>query len=227
FGDLITCREWGEGWLNEGFATYAEYLWREHAEGRDAADVELRQWAEAYFSEDAQRYRRTVATRVYDEPIDIFDHHLYEKGGRVLHMLRQVLGDEPFWRSIAHYLTKHRTGSVETRDLARAVEAATGRVLDWFFEQWVTGGAGRPELDVRYTWDAEHRLACVTVVQTQTVDASTPLFRLPLKVRVRVGDGDRDVDLEVTGKEQTFSFALPEEASLARFDPGKGLLARH
>ena len=77
-----------EGWLNEGFATYFEYVWREHHEGRDAADLELEDWAEQYFGEDAGRYRRPIATKLYDEPIDIFDRHLYEKGGRVLHMLR-------------------------------------------------------------------------------------------------------------------------------------------
>src|SRR6266496_2730699 len=93
FGDLVTCRDWGEGWLNEGFATYAEYLWREHHEGRDAADLELEEWGDLYFGEDGGRYRRTIATKLYDEPIDIFDHHLYDKGGRVLHMLRNVLGD--------------------------------------------------------------------------------------------------------------------------------------
>src|SRR6478609_1581819 len=106
FGDLVTCRDWGEGWLNEGFATYAEYLWREHHEGRDAADLELEQWAESYFGEDSARYRRTIATKYYDEPLDIFDHHLYEKGGRVLHMLRDVLGDAAFWAALAHYLEK-------------------------------------------------------------------------------------------------------------------------
>ncbi|HPH70613.1 MAG TPA: M1 family metallopeptidase, partial [Kofleriaceae bacterium] len=98
FGDLVTCRDWGEGWLNEGFATYAEYLWREHYEGRDAADLELDEWADMYFGEDAGRYRRTIATKMYQEPIDIFDHHLYEKGGRVLHMLRNVVGDDAFFK---------------------------------------------------------------------------------------------------------------------------------
>ncbi|MCG8417894.1 MAG: M1 family metallopeptidase [Proteobacteria bacterium] len=226
FGDLLTCRHWGEGWLNEGFATYSEYLWREHSEGRDAADVELAFWDEKYFSEDSSRYRRKVATKIYDEPIDIFDHHLYEKGGRVLHMLRQLLGDQAFWASIAHYLNKHRTGSVETRDLARSIESATGRVLDWFFEQWITEGAGHPELEVAYAWDADRKLARFTVVQTQTLEHDTPIFRMPLKVRFRVGDVDRDLPIEVTEREQTFFFVLDEEPSQAIFDPGKTLLAK-
>jgi aminopeptidase N len=226
FGDLLTCRSWSEGWLNEGFATYAEYIWREHAEGRDAAALELEVWADAYFSEDSRRYRRTLTTNFYDEPIDVFDHHLYEKGGLVLHMLRRVLGDEPFYKSIGHYLTKHRLGSVETRDLTRAIEEATGRVLDWFFDQWITQGAGHPELEVRYSWDADSKLACLTIRQTQKVDRSTPLFRLPTQVRFRVGTQDRDFEFDVSEAQHTFYFSLEREPTQAIFDPGRHLLAR-
>ncbi|RMH41929.1 MAG: peptidase M1 [Deltaproteobacteria bacterium] len=226
FGDLLTCRDWGQGWLNEGFATYAEYVWREHAEGRDAAALELDEWAEQYFREDASRYRRPIATNVYDEPIDVFDHHLYEKGGRVLHMLRQVLGDDAFWASIAHYLRKHQTSAVETRDLARAIEDATGRVLDWFFDQWVLAGAGHPELKVAHRWDADARVAEVVVDQTHKTDDKTPLFRLPTRVRFRVDGRDIDFDVEVSERRHTFYFALAAEPAQAIFDPGRHLLAK-
>jgi aminopeptidase N len=225
FGDLVTCRDWGEGWLNEGFATYSEYIWREHHEGRDAADLELEEWADAYFGEDGGRYRRTIATKLYEEPIDIFDHHLYEKGGRVLHMLRDVLGDDLFYKSLAHYLGKHRHGVVETRDLARAVEDATGKVLDWFFSQWVIDGAGHPELSVSIRWDADTNLANVTVEQTQKVEGKTPIFRLPTKMRFRVGATDVDVPLDIREPKQTFHIRLDAEPTQAIFDPGRVLLA--
>src|SRR6185436_14846113 len=165
--------------------------------GRDAADLELEEWADLYFGEDAGRYRRTIATKLYDEPIDVFDHHLYEKGGRVLHMLRHLLGDDGFWATLAHYLGKHRHGVVESRDLARAVEDATGRNIDWFISQWVIDGAGHPELDVSIRWDADARLATVTVEQRHKVDARTPLFRIPTRVRFRVGERDVDVPIEI------------------------------
>ena len=225
FGDLVTCRDWGEGWLNEGFATYAEYLWREHHEGRDAADLEVEEWADQYFGEDSGRYRRTIATKLYDEPIDIFDHHLYEKGGRVLHMLRHLLGDDAFWRSLAHYLGKHRHGVVESRDLARAVEEATGKNVDWFVSQWVIDGAGHPELEISFGWDAEQKLANVTVEQKQKVDARTPLFRIPTKIRFRVGGHDVDVPIELVDAKQTFHIRLEAEPSQAIFDPGHVVLA--
>jgi len=225
FGDLVTCRDWGEGWLNEGFATYSEYIWREHHEGRDAADLELEEWADSYFGEDAGRYRRTIATKLYDEPIDIFDHHLYEKGGRVLHMLRNVLGDDAFYKSLAHYLGKHRHGLVESRDLARAVEDATGKVVDWFFSQWVIDGAGHPELDIHLRWDPDTQLISVAVEQTQRIEGRTPVFRLPTKMRFRVGDRDVDLPIEVIEQKQVFHLRLDAEPSQAIFDPGRILLA--
>lgn len=225
FGDLVTCRDWGEGWLNEGFATYSEYLWREHHEGRDAADLELEEWAEMYFGEDARRYRRTIATKLYDEPIDIFDHHLYEKGGRVLHMLRHLLGDDAFFATLRHYLTKHRHGLVESRDLARAVEEATGKNLDWFFSQWVIDGAGHPELEVGVQWSPDDKLATVTVAQQQKHDARTPLFRIPTKLRFRIGDADVDVPIELRDAHHVFHLRLETEPSQAIFDPGRVVLA--
>jgi len=225
FGDLVTCRDWGEGWLNEGFATYSEYLWREHHEGRDAADLELDEWAEMYFGEDSGRYRRTIATKHYEEPIDIFDHHLYEKGGRVLHMLRDVLGTAAFDAALAYYLDKHRHGVVESRDLARAVEDSSGKNLDWFFSQWVLDGAGHPELEVAIRWDATEQLATVTVEQKQKVEGRTPLFRIPTRIRFRIGERDHDVALEITETKHVFHLRLTGEPSQAIFDPGRIVLA--
>ena len=83
----------------------------------------------------------------YDAPLDLFDRHLYEKGGLVLHMLRTELGDALFWQGVNVYLTRHARGVVETRDLharARRGERAEPRA---FFEQWVYQ-PGHPELEV-------------------------------------------------------------------------------
>jgi aminopeptidase N len=144
-------------------------------------------------------------------------------------MLRHLLGDDGFWATLAHYLGKHRHGVVESRDLARAVEDATGKNVDWFMSQWVIDGAGHPELDVAIRWDAEARLAAITVEQRQKVDARTPLFRLPTKVRLRVGergaDVDVDVPLEITDARHVFHVRLDGEPVQAIFDPGRVLLA--
>src|SRR5215471_16749297 len=104
FGDLLTCRDWSEGWLNEGFATYLEELWHEHAEGTDEFDRRRAEALERYLREDSDRYRRPIVTRTWDEPLEIFDSHLYEKGALVLHMLRRRLGDDAFRAALSHYL---------------------------------------------------------------------------------------------------------------------------
>lgn len=235
FGNLVTCRDWGESWLQEGFATYAEYLWREHRDGRDAAALELDDWASEYFTEDREGYRRRVRTKVYDHTFAMFDHHAYNKGGRVIHMLHRILGDDGFRRSIAAFLARHgagrRNGSrgagvVETHDLIRAVESATGRALDWFFDQWIVQGTGYPELTIRHEWDADQGQACLWIEQVQQVTSDTPLFRLPARVRYRVGQRDEDRAIEITRQRERLIVALEEEPSQVIFDPGKHLLAQ-
>src|SRR5690606_33648431 len=123
---------------------------------------------EAYLDEDAHRYRRPIVTNVFHEPIDVFDRHLYEKGSCVLHMLKHELGDARFWKAIRHYVQKHRGQSVETRDLVRAIEEATGYNGDRFFQQWVFS-AGHPELSAELSWDDEQKLVRLELAQTQAV----------------------------------------------------------
>lgn len=224
FGDLLTCRDWGEGWLNEGFATYSEYLWREHAEGRDAAAVELAEFTSAYLSEDRSRYRRSIVTKHYDDPLDIFDRHLYDKAGRVVHMIRRVLGDDDFFAAVRHYLEKHRTGAVETRDLARAIDEATGQCLDWFFDQWLLEGSGHPEFKVRFQWRDELSVLSVEVEQTQETDAKTPVFRVPTQIETVVNGEHCLHDVLLTDKAQILSIPLDSEPEQAIFDPGKHIL---
>ena len=137
FGNLLTCKHWSHAWLNEGFATYFDALFHEHHKGTDEFRYYMHQNAKAYFREDGEEYRRPIVTNMYKEPIDLFDHHLYEKGSLVLHMLRYMLGDAAFWDSLRQYVTTNRHQVVETVDLERAIEIATGRNLQAFFQQWV------------------------------------------------------------------------------------------
>src|SRR5262249_46134674 len=164
FGDLVTCRDWSHGWLNEGFATFMEHIDRESHLGRDEYDHGLRGDAEAYSAEARGRYRRPIVCQDYEAPIDIFDRHLYEKGACVLHMLRRELGDALFFGGVRAYLTRHQKGVVETRDLMRALEEVSGRSLERFFEQWVYR-PGHPELEIKVEHEGE--VATVSVKQTQ------------------------------------------------------------
>lgn len=222
FGDLLTCRDWSEGWLNEGFATYFEILWKEHWAGRDEADYDRMVDQEAYLDEDSGRYRRAIVTKFFDEPIDLFDRHLYEKGSTVLHMLRQELGDERFWRALQHYVQKHAQGSVETRDLVRAIEEATGWNGDRFFFQWVTS-PGHPELGVELSWDEKAQLVSVVVDQRQDTSGDVPLFELPLKLRFVVDGKVEERTVPVSRAHQSFLLPFAVRPTQMIVDPGNHL----
>ena len=211
FGDQITCREWSHGWLNEGFATYFEARWQEHHRGVDEYLYEILLMARGYLSEG---YQRPIVERRYNQPVDIFDHHLYEKGGLVLHMLRRELGDEAFFDSIRHYLKKYKDHNVLTVDLQRSIEDVTGRNMDWFFDQWVFG-PGHPQFKVKYSWDDEQSTATLSVRQSQEI-----AFRCSLDVAFLLEDGRQTFRAKITEKEHSFVYRLDGRPKAVQFDAG-------
>ncbi len=219
FGDLLTCRDWAHAWLNEGFATFFEAVWRENHLGIDEYRYDIYNMAREYISEDLEHYRRSIVSNVYRNPMDIFDRHLYEKGGLVLHMLRGILGDDLFWKAIRHYAAKHQNTNVITPDLQRAIEEATGKNLDWFFDQWVFKG-GHPNFEISYEWDNETKSAKLTIKQTQQPDQLTSIYRIPANVAFLTSDGRQTFHIEVSAAEHTFHFSLTERPKAIQFDPG-------
>ncbi|MEQ9079271.1 MAG: M1 family metallopeptidase, partial [Sandaracinaceae bacterium] len=216
FGDLVTCRDWSHAWLNEGFATYLEHVWKEHDEGRDAYLYNLEQDLELYLAEHRGRYGRPVVEKVWATPIDVFDRHLYQKGGLVLHVIREHLGDAAFWRGLAHYLERHRGGSVETRDLLRALENATGRSLEELFHQWIER-PGHPGLEVA----VEHGegVVRVTVTQTQADKDDEGAFHLRLPIEIVTEVGAEAHALELTRRVETFAIPASEPPRMVIVDP--------
>ena len=219
WGDLLTCRDWSHGWLNEGFATYFDLLFKEHDLGADEFRYGVYQNANIYIREDSEDYRRPIVSNVYNQPVDLFDRHLYEKGALVLHMLRSNLWDELFWKAIHYYCDKNQGRSVTTEDLQRAIEESTGQNMDWFFHQWVYKG-GHPEFKVTFEWDEDTYVAQLTVSQTQTPDELTPIFRGPVQVAYVTSQGRKTLKINVSQKEQTFYFPLDEKPRMVQFDPG-------
>jgi aminopeptidase N len=218
FGDYVTCRDWSEGWLNEGFATFMEHMWREKDLGRDEYEYGLLSDLEGYTSEAGGRYRRSIVCQDYDAPLDLFDRHLYEKGGLVLHMLRTELGDDVFWRGVHAYLDAHQKGIVETRDLMRSLEAASGKSLGRFFEQWVYK-PGHAELDVTIKW--EEGVLCCEVKQTHHASDGVPnTFELQLWLDI---DGERR-KLVVTQRAEVFAVPCPTRPKLVVVDPDMRVL---
>ena len=221
FGDLVTCRDWSHGWLNEGFASFLETVWKRAADGIDEESYYRLGQHDAYLAEDSGSYRRPIVCKDYVEPIEIFDRHLYQKGASVLHMLAEELGEELFWTCVGHYLRRHANGSVVTDDLRRAIEDVTGRNLEWFFDQWVHHG-GHPAL--RVTMKKERGGVAVTVEQTQKPDDMTPLFRCGVGLRIETDKGSVQRRLDISESRQTFHIDVKGKVGWIAFDPGAHLL---
>ncbi|MFQ5719387.1 MAG: M1 family aminopeptidase [Acidobacteriota bacterium] len=221
WGDYLTCNSWAHAWLNEGFATYFEALYREHAQGEDAFDLRMRAHRKRYLAEDAKA-RRPVVLHRYAAPMDLFDGVLYQKGAWVLHMMRHALGEDGFRAAIHQYAVANGGRSVETADLKRAVAVATGRDMDAFFQQWVYG-VGHPELKVSHRWDAEREELVVRIQQTQ-VAAGGALFDFPLTIEVHDDEGVRRQDVRVRSADQEVLLAAPRPPRLVMVDPDEVLL---
>jgi aminopeptidase N len=209
-----------------------ELVWKEEAKrgpdrpwdffGRDEYDYALKGELDIYLGEDHGRYRRPIVCRDYDQPIDLFDRHLYQKGALVLHTLRRLLGDEPFWRGVNDYLKKHAFGSVESRDFQRALEAASGKSLDRVFDTYVHG-SGHPELEVSI--EIEERQVVVSVKQHQKVDEHTKLWDGALTIDIVTGTQKRREIVHVHAAKDTFVFNIDERPSHVAVDPEGDLLA--
>ena len=215
FGDYVTCRDWSEAWLNEGFATYFEHVEREHRLGRAEYDWGIWVDLESYLGESAGHYIRPIVCREYQAPIDLFDRHLYEKGALVIHMLRRQLGDATFFRALREYLVQHRQGLVETTDLKRTFERISGSSLDQFFDQWVYQ-AGQPELEVTCTY--EDRVLTVSALQ-KLPDGMAPIqWDFEIEFSTAGGEVQR-LRKVATGIHAAHVVHLPERPSWVAFDP--------
>jgi aminopeptidase N len=230
FGDLVVIKHWSHAWIKEGMASYCEVLWTDVQYGtQEAAYYRLKE-ARNYLAEDSSRYRRPIVTHVYREAIELYDRHLYEKGACVYHMIRAELGDELFFKAMQTFVQDNAHATVETVDLLRAIEKASGRNLLFLFDQFVYRG-GHPDYKVAYAWDGDSKLAKITVTQSQAKDGnSKDLF--DLKVPIAFGYGSekgenisfKTFTVRVHEREQSFYFPLEEKPLFISFDVGNHLL---
>jgi aminopeptidase N len=223
FGDLVTTESWANLTLNEGFANYSEYLWMEHKHGRDAADEHEMQEQQGYIFSAAGGGHPLIHYG-YNNREDMFDAHSYNKGGAVLHMLRQQVGDEAFFTALNRYLKTNEYTAVEAHELRMAFEEVTGQDLNWFWNQWYFS-AGHPQLDIQYNWDESAKTASVTITQTQEGAQVPRVFDLPLAVDIYEAPGKvRREQIRVTKREQTFTFPCNSQPALINTDATKTLL---
>ena len=221
FGDLVTCKDWTNLWLNEGFATLAEYLWEEHEYGRDEADYTRWNEARDWLAEE----RMFPIPIVYSNFTDSMEYapNVYTKAGLVLYTLRQELGSADFYAGLKHYLEKYRGHNVVTADLISAIEEATSRNVDQFFNQWVYG-AGAPNLAVSYAYEPSAHNIRLEVRQTQKMEGPVGLFTIPTEVEITTATGTQRFPIVVSKADETFSFSADSPPLLVLFDPGDTFL---
>lgn len=221
FGDYVTCEQWSNLTLNEGFATYGEYLWQEYKYGRDAADQHARESMQGYISSAAKTPKHLIRYS-YDVPDDMFDAHSYNKGGAVIHMLRKYVGDDAFFTSIKTYLDKYKFSSVEADNLRLVFEQTTGEDLRWFFDQWFYG-IGHPKLLIRHNYNDSLKKYSVDIQQIQDLNLF-PAFKLPLDIDIYIDGRKERKRVWVNGATEIFSFPVAHKPDLVNVDAEKSLV---
>ena len=226
FGDLVTCKDWSQLWLNEGFATYYTHLFAGHKDGLDEMRYGLYRDRKSLTGRSGDT--TAMVNRKYNTPKEMFRKYgflSYGKGSWVLHMLRSQLGPELFRKCVKTYLERHKHGNVVTEDLRSIIEEISGNSFDRFFDQYVFH-AHHPELKISYAWDEKTKLAKLSVKQEQKVDANVLLFHVRLPVRFTVDGQALDRSLHITKTAEDFYFRLAKAPSIVRIDPDVTLLAK-
>jgi aminopeptidase N len=219
WGDLVTCRDWAHLWLNEGFATFCEVIWIEHAKGADEAAYLLVQKARSAIAGGKER---PIVDRRYAAPRLMFDARAYPKGAWVLQMLRHRLGEKQFWQGVQNYGTEYRLQSVETHDLRRVLEKTTGHSLERFFYDW-TERPGHPVVEITPQYDAEAKQLRLSIKQTQAAEP----FHFPLKLVFNQAGAAKPTTLTVAVQEREHLATVPlaERPSGIWVDPEQAVLA--
>ena len=224
FGDLVTCESWANLPLNESFANYSQYLWDEHRYGIDEADYQAEQEANGYFNSGMQQgYHNLIWFEHFDKE-DMFDGHSYNKGGRILHMLRGYLGDEAFFKGLNNYLTTNKYKAAEVHNLRMAFEEVTGEDLNWFFNQWFLS-KGHPIVFTTQKINTENKTVTITTKQKQTTE-DFPIYKLPVTFAIWDGSGKRSEKVVIDSIDQSFTFSYTVELKNVLFDENQVLLGK-
>jgi aminopeptidase N len=222
FGDLVTAESWANLPLNESFATYGEYLWDEYKYGRDQADFKGLQDLSAYLDNKSKEYEDVVRFDYADRE-NMFDEISYQKGGRIIHMLRKTVGDEAFFKALNLYLTRNAYKTAEIHDLRMVFEEVTGTDMNWFFNQWFLA-SGHPVLDIQNTFDPVKKEVFVTISQNQDL-SKTPLFRIPIAIDMYVNGKVERKEIVLDKQQQSFIFPVAGLPDLVNVDAEKYILA--
>ena len=217
FGDLVTTESWSNITVNESFANYSEYLWLEYKYGKDAADDHRYSEIQGYFNSGSEA--KDLVRFYYDTREDMFDAVSYNKGGAILHMLRNYIGNDAFKAGLELYLRENMYGTGEAHKLRIAFEEVSGKDLNWFFNQWYFG-SGHPKIDISYIYSEDANMVTVMVKQSQE-----NVFEFPLKIEVYEGESPKVYNVWVSKKAEAFSFKFTNKPKWVNVGASKTLLA--
>ncbi len=218
FGDYVTAESWSNLTVNESFANYSQTLWEEYKYGKDAGDAENYNDMQGYLM--GNNSKKDLVRFYYADKEEMFDAVSYQKGGRILHMLRKYVGDSAFFKGIHLYLNSNKFKSAEAHHLRLALEEVSGQDLNWFFNQWYFG-SGHPKLDIQYKYNDSLKEALVVVKQTQNTGK---IFRLPTYIDMYHGKEKSRHQVWVEHEIDTFRFVSISKPDLINFDGDKILL---
>jgi aminopeptidase N len=225
FGDLVTCESWANLPLNESFANYAQYLWDEHRYGLDEADYQAESEAKGYFESAMYQGYHNLIWFGHDDKEEMFDGHSYNKGGRILHMLRSYLGDDAFFKGLNNYLVSNKYKSAEVHQLRLAFEEVSGEDLNWFFDQWFLS-KGHAIIHTNQTIDMESNTVTLHIMQKQ-ITPNFPVFRIPVKIAIWDANGKRTEKIIIDSLAQSFTFKINGELQNMLFDEDQMLLGKY
>ncbi len=220
FGDYVTTESWSNLTVNESFADFSETLWAEHRYGKDEGDAHINENQLSYLNSKDARTKNLVRFN-YNDKEDVFDVVTYQKGGCILNMLRNYLGEDAFFAGLNLYLRQNALGNGEAQQLRLALEKVSGQDLNWFFNQWYYG-AGNPDLKIDYKWDEANKTQSVYLSQTQ----EGQIFTLPMAVDLYVGGKKERHQIRMRDKADTLTFKVASKPNLVNVDGDKVLLAQ-
>lgn len=215
WGDDVTCGTWADIWLNEGFATYSEALWREHLGGADSLKKYMRDTLATFQFVSWQG-------AIYDpvgQGFNLFDQVVYTKAAWVLHTLRGVVGDSAFFQWLRAYRSRFAGKSAITNELKEVADSVFGGDMSWFFNQWIYG-RGWPQYASLFTWSAD----TLTLTIRQQQDASWQTFTMPIRIRAYHGDMHTDFLVWDSLRVQTFHLPLTVQPDSVVLDPDGWIL---
>lgn len=211
FGNLVTCRNWAELWLNEGFATYMEAVYRGKMYGKNAYAAKIKEDANIYLYGDAaaDNTKHGLFNRTATDLDKLFKYPsiTYNKGSLVIHLLREQIGDEAFWKAVNIYLNRHKFSNVETSDLKKIMEEVSGKNLDQFFKQWIYG-VGHPKLEIEPNYNETEKTLSLKISQTQKGEQVPEVFIFPMEIFVQTENGEKVENVLIDKRTQNFTFKI-------------------